>query len=179
MINIEREVGEILARKAKKGKIQVISEDVAWIITDLLMGVIDRGTAVEGIRIKGGYTKKGAGKTGTTSNWSDAWFCGYTPDLAAVVWVGYDQSFISLGTHQAAAEVAAPIWGRFMSEAYRGKPDPVFPPRPPGVYPYGKGWGLEGAKTQYYDTEGEHAMKSVLERYMEIRGLIEERKKDE
>jgi penicillin-binding protein 1A len=179
MINIEREVGEILARKAKTGKIQVISEDVAWIMTDLLMGVIDRGTAVEGIRIKGGFTKKGAGKTGTTSNWSDAWFCGYTPDLAAVVWVGYDQSFISLGTHQAASEVAAPIWGRFMSEAYRGKPDPVFPPKPPGVYQYGKGWGLEGAKTQYYDTEGEHAMKSVLERYMEIKGLIEERKKDE
>ncbi len=177
MINIEREVGELLARKAKKGTIQVISEDVAWIMTDLMMGVIDRGTAVEGIRIKGGFTKKGAGKTGTTSNWSDAWFCGFTPDLTAVVWVGYDQSYVSLGTHQAAAEVAAPIWGRFMGEVYKGKPDPIFAPRPPGVLQYGKGYGLEGAKTQYYDVEGEHAMKSVLERYMEIKGLIEEDKK--
>jgi penicillin-binding protein 1A len=176
VVNIENEVGALLSRKAKNGRIQVVSEDVAWIMTDLMMGVIDRGTAVEGIRIKGGYTKKGAGKTGTTSNWSDAWFCGYTPDLAAVVWVGYDQSYLSLGTHQAASEVAAPIWGRFMNEVYKDRPDPVFPSRPPGVYPYGKGWGLEGAKTQYYNTEGEHAMKSVLERYMEIEGLIDENK---
>ncbi|OHD63268.1 MAG: hypothetical protein A2176_11840 [Spirochaetes bacterium RBG_13_51_14] len=174
--NIEGEVGEILAHKAKNGTIQVISEDVAWILTQMLMGVIDRGTASEGIRIKGGYTKKGAGKTGTTSNWSDAWFCGYTPDISAVVWVGYDQSYLSLGKNQAAAEVAAPIWGRFMSEIYRGRPDPEFPPKPPGVCQFENGWGLEGAKTQYYDTEGDHVMKSVLERYMEIEGLIEEKK---
>ncbi|OHD68160.1 MAG: hypothetical protein A2W19_01145 [Spirochaetes bacterium RBG_16_49_21] len=177
--NMEKEVGDILIRKAKNGTIQVISEDVAWIMTQLMMGVIDRGTAVEGIRVKGGYTKKGAGKTGTTSNWSDAWFCGYTPDLVAVVWVGYDQSYLSLGKHQAAAEVAAPIWGRFMSEAYKDRPDPAFPPKPPGVLAYGKGWGLEGAKSQYYDVDSERAMKSVLERYMEIKGLIQEDKKKE
>ena len=177
--NMEKEVGDILIRKAKNGTIQVISEDVAWIMTQLMMGVIDRGTAVEGIRVKGGYTKKGAGKTGTTSNWSDAWFCGYTPDLVAVVWVGYGQSYLSLGKHQAAAEVAAPIWGRFMSEAYKDRPDPAFPPKPPGVLAYGKGWGLEGAKSQYYDVDSERAMKSVLERYMEIKGLIQEDKKKE
>jgi penicillin-binding protein 1A len=174
--NIEGEVGEILARKAKNGTIQLISEDVAWIITQMLIHVLDSGTATEGIRVKGGYTKKGAGKTGTTSNWSDAWFCGYTPDIATVVWVGFDQSYLSLGKHQAASEVAAPIWGRFMSEIYKGKPDPEFPAKPPGVFQYGTGWGLEGAKTQYYDTGGDHVMKSVLERYMEIEGLIDEKK---
>jgi len=149
---------------------------VAWIMTQMLMRALDSGTATEGIRVKGGYTKKGAGKTGTTSNWSDAWFCGYTPELATVVWVGFDQSFLSLGKHQAASEVAAPVWGRFMNEISKGKPDPVFPERPPGVFPYGNGWGLEGAKTQYYDTEGDQIMKSVLERYMEIEGIIDEKK---
>ncbi len=174
--NIEGEVGEILARKSKNGTIQVISEDVAWIMTQMMARVVDSGTATEGIRIKGGYTKKGAGKTGTTSNWSDAWFCGFTPDIAAVVWVGYDQSFMSLGKHQAASEVAAPVWGKFMNGFYRERPDPEFGPKPPGVVQYGTGWGLEGAKTQYYDTEGGDVMKSVLERYMEIEGMIEEKK---
>jgi penicillin-binding protein 1A len=174
--NIEGEVGEILAGKAKKGTIQLISEDVAWIMTQMLTRALESGTATEGIRVKGGYTKKGAGKTGTTSNWSDAWFCGYTPELATVVWVGFDQSFLSLGKHQAASEVAAPVWGRFMNEISKGKPDPVFPDRPPGVFQYGNGWGLEGAKTQYYDTEGDQIMKSVLERYMEIEGIIDEKK---
>jgi penicillin-binding protein 1A len=174
--NIEGEVGEILARKSKNGTIQVISEDVAWIMTQLLQRVVDSGTATEGIRIKGGYSKKGAGKTGTTSNWSDAWFCGYTPDLAAVVWVGYDLSYLSLGTHQAASEVAAPLWGRYMAGVYRNKRDPEFPPMPPGVCQIGAGYGLEGAQSQYYDTAGGDVMKSVLERYLEIEGLIEERK---
>jgi penicillin-binding protein 1A len=170
-------VGEILARKAKNGTIQIISEDVAWIMTHLMVRVVDSGTATEGIRIKGGYSKKGAGKTGTTSNWSDAWFCGFTPDIAAVVWVGYDQSYLSLGTHQAASEVAAPVWGRFMSEFYRGRRDPEFSPKPPGVVQIGSGLGLEGAQSQYYDTSGNDIMKSVLERYMEIEGLIDEKKR--
>lgn len=173
--NIEGEVWDILARKTKAGTIQIISEEVAWIMTQLMVRVVDSGTATEGIRIKGGYSKKGAGKTGTTSNWSDAWFCGFTPDIATVVWVGYDLSYLSLGTHQAASEVAAPIWGRFMSEFYRGRPDPVFPSMPPGVEQSGSGWGLPGAQHQYYDADNQR-MKSVLERYMEIQGLIEEDK---
>jgi len=49
---------------------------------------------------------------GTTSNWTDAWFCGYTNDLAAVVWVGYDRPFMSLGKHQAGSAVAGPIWAK-------------------------------------------------------------------
>ena len=175
--NIEGEVGEILARKTKNGTIQVISEEVAWIMTQMMKRVVDSGTATEGIRIKGGYSKQGAGKTGSTSNWSDAWFCGFTPDIAAIVWVGYDQSFLSLGTHQAASEVAAPIWGRFMDGFYRDKTDPRFPDMPPGVRQIGTGYGLEGAQSQYYNTDGNDIMKSVLERYMEIEGFIEERKR--
>ena len=175
--NIEGEVGEILARKSKNGTIQVISEDVAWIMTQMMARVVDSGTATEGIRIKGGYTKKGAGKTGTTSNWSDAWFCGYTPDIAAVVWVGYDQSFLSLGNAPGRVRSGradlGPVHERILPWTGRIRNSGQCRP---GSSSIGTGWGLEGAQSQYYDTEGDEVMKSVLERYMEIEGMIEEKK---
>jgi penicillin-binding protein 1A len=176
LVNIENEVGEIMAKKFSDGTIQVVSEGVAWIMTQLMMGVVDRGTAVEGIRIKGGYTKKAAGKTGTTSNWSDAWFCGFTPELAAVVWVGYDRSFISLGKHQAGAGVAAPIWARYMRDVYKSMRDPEFPPMPEGVSAIGGGYGLTGAHSQYFEYSGKDEMKTVMQRYMEIEGLTTDNK---
>ncbi len=173
--NIEMDVGEIIAAEEMDGSIQIVSEEVAWIMTYLMQGVVDRGTASEAIRVRAGFTKKAAGKTGTTSNWTDAWFCGFTPDLAAVAWIGYDRPFMSLGKHQAGAAVAAPIWGRFMRDVYNGMPDPVFPERPEGVVAFGAGWGLPGAYGQYYsgtDSEGNRAqMKSILQRYMESEGI--------
>jgi penicillin-binding protein 1A len=173
--NIERDVGEILATEEMEGNIQVVPEAVAWIMTLLMQGVVDHGTASDAIRSVAGFTKKAAGKTGTTSNWTDAWFCGFTSDIAAVVWLGYDRSFMSLGKHQAGAAVAAPIWGRFMRDIYNGMPDPVFPDRPEGVVAIGGGWGLEGAVGQYFsgtDSDGNRAqMKSILDRYMEKEGL--------
>jgi penicillin-binding protein 1A len=175
LANIEGEVGDIIAAKEMNGTIQVISEDVAWIMTHMMQGVIERGTAVEGIRIKGGYGKKAAGKTGTTSGWSDAWFCGFTPDTALIVWVGYDKPFLSLGRHQAGAAVAAPIWGRIMRELYKNRPSPIFPERPPGVYNIGGGYGLKGAHAQYYASSEEDKMTTVLERYMELEGMLKHR----
>ena len=171
IVNIEGDVGDIIAAKEMDGTIQVISEDVAWIMNDLMQAVVNRGTAVEAIRVKAGFRKKAAGKTGTTSNWSDAWFCGFTPDITAVVWIGYDRPFMSLGKHQAGAAVAAPIWGKFMKGVYNGMPDPVFPQRTSGVYDFGGGYGLKGARAQYYDVDEESKMQTILERYMEVEGL--------
>jgi penicillin-binding protein 1A len=133
LANIEEEVGNIIAAKEIDGTIQVIPESVAYIMTELMKGVVDGGTAVQAIRRDVGFTKSAAGKTGTTQNWTDAWFCGYTPDVAAVVWLGYDRSFMSLGFGQSAATIAAPIWARYMKEIYNGMPDPVFPSRPRDV----------------------------------------------
>ncbi|MCU0846535.1 MAG: PBP1A family penicillin-binding protein [Spirochaetes bacterium] len=175
MANIEGEVGGIIAAKQLDGSIQIISEDVAWIMTSLMQGVIDHGTASESIRGKCNFMKQAAGKTGTTTNWTDAWFCGFTSDLAAAVWIGYDRQFMSLGKHQAGAGVAAPIWARYMKEVYNGMPDPAFPPRPEGVQQIGAGWGLKGATAQYYNSMDQDnkriKMESVLERYMEKEGL--------
>ena len=66
---------------------QVISPSLAYTMNQLLMGVMDRGTGARG---RWGFTRPAAGKTGTTNDYKDAWFVGYTPELLAVVWVGYD-----------------------------------------------------------------------------------------
>jgi len=77
---------------------------------------------------------------------------------------------MSLGKNQAAASVAAPIWGHFMREIYNGMPDPVFPKAPKGVYFSGGEVFLEG--TYPSGAVGEqYKMKTVLERYMEKQGL--------
>jgi len=90
-------------------------------------GVVDRGTAraVRGA----GITFPSAGKTGTTNDGRDAWFIGFTPDLLAVVWVGFDRDDV-LGL--SGAEAALPIWIDFMKAANAGRPSTPFLV-PPGI----------------------------------------------
>ncbi len=190
MVNIEEEVGNIIAAKEIEGTIQIIPESVSYIMTDLMRGVVDHGTPSFAIRNQAGFTKAAAGKTGTTQNWTDAWFCGYTPDIAAVVWFGYDKSFMTLGKGQAGAGLSAPIWGYYMKEVYNGMPDPVFPPKPDGVEGKGVCWytglipgpkcnkisggmGLKGSGGGKVCDGNHYEMKSVIERYMEKEGLTE------
>jgi membrane carboxypeptidase/penicillin-binding protein len=86
-------------------------------MNQLLKGVLDRGTAA-GAR-RSGFTRPAAGKTGTTNDYKDAWFVGYTPDLLAVVWVGFDgPRKIGLS----GAEAALPIWTEFMKSATASMP---------------------------------------------------------
>ncbi|RMD83722.1 MAG: PBP1A family penicillin-binding protein [Candidatus Dadabacteria bacterium] len=95
---------------------RVLSPVDAYLVTHLLEGVIEHGTG-RGVR-RLGLKAPAAGKTGTTNEYNDAWFAGYTPDLLAVVWVGFDHPR-SLGLPGAAA--ALPIWTRFMKEALAGR----------------------------------------------------------
>jgi penicillin-binding protein 1A len=97
---------------------QLISKETAFIMTSLLREVVDRGTATRAIRSAAGFRKPAAGKTGTNTNFRDAWFVGYTPDLVAAVWLGCDSQNFILGRGQSAAVVAAPAWGKFMSGIY-------------------------------------------------------------
>jgi membrane carboxypeptidase/penicillin-binding protein len=90
----------------------VISPQVSYMVTHLLEGAIDHGTG-HGARLAG-LTAPAAGKTGTTNDYGDAWFAGYTPDLVAVVWVGFDRRE-SLGL--SGARAALPIWTEFMKRA--------------------------------------------------------------
>ena len=96
----------------------------------MMQGVVQRGT---GVAVKA-VGKPIAGKTGTTSDWQDAWFVGFTPDLAAGVFVGYDDP-VSLGSGEQAAVVAAPIFRDFMIAALKDEPATEFR-TPPGLRMY-------------------------------------------
>jgi penicillin-binding protein 1A len=130
--NTEEKVGSIIAEKEINGTIHVIPEEVAFIMTSLMQSVVNGGTGYAAVRKNAQFTKPCAGKTGTTSNWTDAWFCGYTPEISAVVWIGYDRPFMTLGKHQAGAVAAAPIWANYM-KAIDIK-DKAFSPPPRNVY---------------------------------------------
>ncbi|MDA8164010.1 MAG: PBP1A family penicillin-binding protein [Desulfobacteraceae bacterium] len=89
---------------------QVLDKGVALQVTSLLKGVVEEGTG-RGVRALG---LPAAGKTGTTNDYMDAWFVGFTPELAAGVWMGYDQK-TSLGDKETGARAASPVWLAFMS----------------------------------------------------------------
>lgn len=91
------------------GERRVADEAATFVLTNILQGVLDRGTA-KGIRAKG-FNLPAAGKTGTSDSARDAWFVGYTPAITAGVWVGFDDNSPINITGGAAA---APIWGDFM-----------------------------------------------------------------
>jgi 1A family penicillin-binding protein len=105
---------------------RVLDPGVAYIITDILKGVITRGTARN---LAGTVTRPAAGKTGTTDRSDNAWFIGYTPDLVAAVWVGKDLPAPLPGF---GSTLAGPVWAAFMNRALEGKPPSDFP-MPPNV----------------------------------------------
>jgi penicillin-binding protein 1B len=123
---VTNQQGETLAQHGIEME-QVVFPADAYMLTHLLEGVLDRGTG-RAARERG-FTFPAAGKTGTTNDYGDAWFVGYTPDLVAVVWVGFDQRQ-SLGL--SGAQAALPIWTNFMKQVTAGQPRAEFIP-PPGV----------------------------------------------
>lgn len=96
---------------------EVISPQTAYIMTHLLKGVIQNGT---GWRAKA-LGRPVAGKTGTTDNFLDAWFIGYTPEYITGVWVGFDEEK-SIGEGETGARAALPVWVKFMQEILKDKP---------------------------------------------------------
>lgn len=94
-----------------------ISEETAFVMTDLLQAVIREGT---GWRVRA-LKRPAAGKTGTTNDLRDAWFIGFTPKLVTGVWVGYDDRR-PMGKGETGSRAASPIWLYFMSEVLKDKP---------------------------------------------------------
>jgi penicillin-binding protein 1A len=101
---------------------QVITPQTAFLMTYLLEGVVQHGT---GWRAKS-LGRPVAAKTGTTDQFMDAWFIGYTPDLITGVWVGFDEER-SLGENETGARAASPIWVDFMGRILKDKPKKEFP----------------------------------------------------
>jgi penicillin-binding protein 1A len=95
----------------------------AYLVTSLLKSVVEDGTG----RGAKGLNKPLAGKTGTTNNYVDAWFVGYSPNIVTGVWVGYDNAKASLGDRETGARSALPIWVGVMARALADKPAEDFP----------------------------------------------------
>ena len=106
---------------------RVMSPEVAYTVTSMLESVVQHGT---GRQVRA-LERPAAGKTGTTNDFHDAWFIGYTPEIVAGVWVGFDNQ-ASLGRRESGGRVAAPVWLAFMQEALQGQPVTDFP-IPPGI----------------------------------------------
>jgi penicillin-binding protein 1A len=100
---------------------QAISPQTAYIMTSLLQSVVSEGT---GKKVSA-LNRPCAGKTGTTNDFRDAWFVGFTPQLVTGVWAGYDDN-TALGKRETGGVVAAPIWLAFMQNVLKDEPVKVF-----------------------------------------------------
>jgi penicillin-binding protein 1A len=104
---------------------QILSPAIAWMVAQTLRGVIERGTAASAKSL--GLDRIAAGKTGTTDEYKDAWFVGFTNSLTCGVWVGFDQPQ-TIEQKGYGATLALPIWVRIMEKAPRQQyPDGEFP----------------------------------------------------
>lgn len=102
---------------------ETIDRVTAYLVTSLLKSVVDDGTG-RGAKV---LNKPLAGKTGTTNNYVDAWFVGYSPSIVTGVWVGYDNAQASLGDRETGSRSALPIWVGVMARALADKPAEEFP----------------------------------------------------
>jgi penicillin-binding protein 1A len=156
IVRIENEKGQTIY-SAESERNQVLSREEAWLMVDMMKGVITRGTAAGSV---GRYFHIPAGgKTGTTNDYTDVWFIGYTADLVAGVWIGFDQPK-EIMTNAQGGRLAAPAWTNFMREVYERKPAPPDWPRPPALTSrltdrvtgllHGSLCPMEDAYTEYY-----------------------------
>lgn len=96
---------------------EAISPETAAIVTNMMQDIVSYGT---GAGVRRYFQYPAAGKTGTTQNFSDAWFVGFTPQIAAGVWVGFDDHRIKFTSwYGQGAKAALPIWAKFMEGAYK------------------------------------------------------------
>jgi penicillin-binding protein 1A len=104
----------------------VVSAKTARIMTAMLREVVLHGTAYQASKLKHPL----AGKTGTTNDFTDAWFVGFSPSITCGVWIGFDEKARSLGKNETGAAAALPIWMDFMTTAIAGRDEQDFPAPP-------------------------------------------------
>ena len=128
VLKVEDKNGKVLEQTRVTAE-EALSPETALTMTSMLASVIENGTAAAARAL--GLGVPAAGKTGTTDDYTDAWFVGYTPDLVAGVWVGFDRKR-KIGPSMTGAAAALPIWVDMIASATKGKP-PVDFPVPSGV----------------------------------------------
>lgn len=120
---VEDREGRVVEPGGSQGEPAVVlAPALCSTMTAVLRGVLGPGGSAHGAALRAGLTVPAAGKTGTTSDYRDAWFAGYTGEFAAALWIGYDDMRVSLGPEGAGGRVAAPIWMSFVKAAYRNRP---------------------------------------------------------
>jgi penicillin-binding protein 1A len=123
---VEDRDGRVLYEPPQDSGVRAITETTAFLMSTMLADVINAGTAARARSL--GFTLPAAGKTGTTNDFKDAWFIGFTPTLVAGVWVGFDEPRTIL-PNGFAADIAVPLWTAFMKAATRNdKPQWLSPP---------------------------------------------------
>ena len=130
---VEDVSGRVLEEHIITGE-RMLDESIAYQLVDMMAGVIDNGTGNVVRRM--GFALPAAGKTGTTNEYNDAWFTGFTPNLSTSVWVGFDRGQgmrDKNGTGITGGRAAAPVWAQFMKQATQGEPPKAFM-APPDIY---------------------------------------------
>jgi len=113
---IEDKTGNVIYVNRAIGR-EVLSPETTQIMISMMQDVMNKGTGY-GARRDYKFFEAAGGKTGTTNNYTDAWFVGFTAHLATGVWVGFDDPSLSLGSGETGARSALPLWGNFMASVY-------------------------------------------------------------
>ena len=110
---------------------QVLTPEETWLMVSMMKDVVLRGTAFQSVW-QAGFHHPAAGKTGTTNDGADVWYIGYTADIVAGVWIGFDRPQ-KIKSNAQGGVLAAPAWTSFMSEVYQRRPAPPDWPRPRAI----------------------------------------------
>jgi penicillin-binding protein 1A len=150
ILRVEDPDGRVIYRARSIGQ-RVLSESTAYLMASMLADVVNHGTGHTARQ--SGFALPAGGKTGTTDDHADAWFVGFTPTLAAGVWVGFDQPQ-PIMRRGFASVVAVPAWAGFMKAATKGS-KPEWIQVPPGVSPIRRCRLSGGLATEYCELSGE------------------------
>ena len=123
ILRVEDKNGKILEQSRSVAE-EVLSPETALTMTSMMESVVENGTAASARAL--GFTAPAAGKTGTTDDYTDAWFVGYVPGVVSGVWVGFDRKQ-KIGPGMTGAAAALPIWVDVMLAATKGRPAQDFP----------------------------------------------------
>jgi penicillin-binding protein 1A len=130
IIRVENTRGEVLWAP-EPVRTPVLSQEEAWLMVTMMRDAVTRGTAAGAVAGQG-FRIPAGGKTGTTNDGTDVWFIGYTPDLVAGVWMGFDRPQ-RIKANAQGGSLAAPAWTAFMREVYRRRAAPSDWQQPPGI----------------------------------------------
>src|SRR6267378_2503618 len=154
ILRVEDRQGNILWQPAVRRE-PVMDPEHTWLMVDMMKDVIRRGTAFTAVW-KAGFTLPAAGKTGTTDDYTDAWFIGYTPELVTGIWVGYDIQQRILEHNAGGGKIVAPAWTAFMRDVYDRRPAPPDWERPDSLITREVDWSNGYLATPFCPQEVRH-----------------------